>query len=314
MTMSSEVLKLKLSSFRYLVSQGFDNVWKNRIMAFASFCVLLVSLLLVGLSVLVYVNINSIIGGIENKNEVIVYLLDGTTDEEIEEVGIKLSSLPYVSNCTLYSREKAFDDLKGKMSDYTEVFDSLGDDNPLPDAYHLQVSDISKMQETVAAAQKYEQVEYVNSPDSFVELLTETRRVVSIVAGAIIIALLIVSMVIISNTTRASVFARRREISIMQSVGATKAFIRLPFFIEGLINGFMAGTFATFLTWFTYDSLVDLLSRFNLLSTIGMGSIIPYDSIQIPVTLAYVLAGSLIGAIGSVLSTRAHLKYRAANM
>ena len=305
---------MKLSSFRYLVSQGFDNVWKNRIMAFASFCVLLVSLLLVGLSVLVYVNINSIIGGIEQKNEVIVYLLDETTDEQIEEIGKKLSSLPNVNSCELYSRDKAFEDLKNNMSDYTEVFNSLGDDNPLPDAFHVQVNDISKMQETVNAAQKLEQVEYVNAPDAFVELLTETRRVVSIVAGAIIVALLIVSMVIISNTTRASVFARRREISIMQSVGATKAFIRFPFFIEGMINGFMAGAVATFLTWFTYDSLVDLLSRFNLLSTIGMGSIIPYESIALRTTLAYVLAGSLIGAIGSVLSTRAHLKYRAANM
>lgn len=305
---------MKLSSFRYLVGQGFDNVWKNRVMAFASFCVLLVSLLLVGISVLFYINIDSIIGGIEDKNEVIVYLLEDTTEEEIQEIGNQLAAMENVSSVSLYTRDEAFADLKANMSDYSEVFDSLGDDNPLPDAYRIRVSDISNMQLTVSAVQEMDCVEYVSSPDSFVELLTETRHVVAIVAIAIIAALLIVSMVIISNTTRASVFARRREISIMQSVGATKAFIRFPFFVEGMINGFMAGVFATLLTWFTYDSLVDLIANFDVLQTIGMGSIIPFDSISIPVALAYVVVGSLVGAIGSVLSTRKHLKYRAANM
>lgn len=305
---------MKLSSFRYLVGQGFDNVWKNRVMAFASFCVLLVSLLLVGISVLFYININSVIGGIEDKNEVVIYLLEDTTDEQITEVGDALTAMENVTSVMLYTREQAFQDLKTNMSDYSEVFESLGDDNPLPDAYRIRVADISQMQKTVEAVERLEHIEYISSPDSFVELLTETRRVVGIVAAAIITALLIVSMVIISNTTRASVFARRREISIMQSVGATKRFIRFPFFIEGMINGFMAGTFATLMTWFTYDSVMDLLGKFDMLNTIGMGSIIPYDEIAIPVTVTYVLAGSLIGAIGSVLSTRAHLKYRAANM
>ncbi|MBR3678665.1 MAG: permease-like cell division protein FtsX [Oscillospiraceae bacterium] len=305
---------MKLSSFRYLVGQGFDNVWKNRVMAFASFCVLLVSLLLVGISVLFYINIDSIIGGIEDKNEVVVYLLEDTTDAQIEEIGQTLSGMPNVRAVTLYTREEAFEDLKASMSDYSEVFESLGDDNPLLDAYRIRVSDISQMQQTVQAVQKMDGIEHVSSPDSFVELLTETRHVVAIVAIAIIAALLIVSMVIISNTTRASVFARRREISIMQSVGATKAFIRFPFFVEGMINGFMAGVFATLLTWFSYDSVVDLIANFDILQTIGMGSIIPYDAITIPVTLAYVVVGSLIGALGSVWSTRKHLKYRAANM
>lgn len=302
------------SSFRYLVRQGFDNVWKNRVMAFASFCVLLVSLLLVGISVLFYVNINSIIGGIEDQNEAVIYLLDGTTDERVQEIGDTLRMLENVSSVTLYSREEAFEDLKANMSDYTEVFDSLGDDNPLPDAYRIRVADISRMDETLKATQQIPDVEYVSSPDSFVELLTETRRVVTIVASAIIIALLIVSMVIISNTTRASVFSRRREISIMQSVGATKGFIRFPFFIEGMINGFMAGVFATLLTWFSYDNLVSLLGRFDVLSTIGLGSVIPYQDIAVIITIAYVAAGSLIGAFGSMLSTSVHLKYRAANM
>lgn len=305
---------MKLSSFRYLVGQGFDNVWKNRVMAFASFCVLLVSLLLVGIAVLFYVNINAIIGGIEDKNEVIVYISEEATEEQVSEIGDALRAMNNISSVQLYTKEEAFEDLKEDMSDQAIVFESLGDDNPLLDAYRIRVSDISKMDETRAATEKLDLIDSVRSPDSFVELLTEMRRVVTIVAIAIIIALLIVSMVIISNTTRASVFSRRREISIMQSVGATKAFIRFPFFIEGMINGFMAGVFATLLTWFAYDSLVNLLGRFDVLSTIGLGNVIPYSKIYVIVMLSYIIAGSFIGAFGSVLSTRVHLRYRAANM
>ncbi|MBQ9905389.1 MAG: permease-like cell division protein FtsX [Oscillospiraceae bacterium] len=305
---------MKLSSFRYLVRQGFDNVWKNRVMAFASFCVLLVSLLLVGISVLFYVNINAIIGGIEDKNEVIVYLSETTSEERRTEIGDELAAMKNIASVQLYTKEEALEDLKVDMSDQAIVFESLGDDNPLLDAYRIRVADISKMDETISATKKMQDVDSVRSPDSFVELLTEMRRVVTIVAIAIIIALFIVSMVIISNTTRASVFSRRREISIMQSVGATKAFIRFPFFIEGMINGFMAGVFATLLTWFAYDSLVNLLGRFDVLSTIGLGNVIPLSRIYVIVMLSYIFAGSLIGAFGSVLSTRVHLRYRAANM
>jgi cell division transport system permease protein len=283
-------------------------------MAFASFCVLLVSLLLVGISVLFYVNINAIIGGIEDKNEVIVYLSETTSEERRTEIGDELAAMKNIASVQLYTKEEALEDLKVDMSDQAIVFESLGDDNPLLDAYRIRVADISKMDETISATKKMQDVDSVRSPDSFVELLTEMRRVVTIVAIAIIIALFIVSMVIISNTTRASVFSRRREISIMQSVGATKAFIRFPFFIEGMINGFMAGVFATLLTWFAYDSLVNLLGRFDVLSTIGLGNVIPLSRIYVIVMLSYIFAGSLIGAFGSVLSTRVHLRYRAANM
>jgi len=282
-------------------------------MAFASFCVLLVSLLLVGIAVLFYININAIIGGIEDKNEAIIYLVDEATPERVTEVGDTLRNLDNVSEVTFVSRDEALSALQTD-TEYPEIFQSLGGDNPLPDAYRVKVSDITKMNDTMKSAEKIPDVMYVRSPDTFVELLTETRRIVTIVALAIIIAMLIVSMVIISNTTRASVFSRRREISIMQSVGATKGFIRFPFFIEGMINGFLAGTFAMLLTWFSYNSLVELLGKFEGLSSIGFGNVIPYSRIALPVALAYVIAGSLIGAFGSVLSTRVHLKYRAANM
>ncbi len=299
---------MKFSGVKYLVEQGVDNVWKNRMMAFASFCVLLVSLLLVGLSVLLYYNVNSIIGGIEEKNEVIVYFDDTTTDEQLTEIGETLSQMENISEVNFYSKEEAFLSLRDSMAEYEVLFESLGDDNPLVDAYRLRVADISRISDTIAAIEKMDHIYSIRAPYDFVNILIQLRTILTWVMGAIIVAMIIVSMVIISNTTKASVYARREEIQIMKYVGASNAFIRLPFFIEGMITGFLAGCSALIITWLVYDSIVGILQeQVALLSIIGMGSIIQFSSIYVTVTLAYVCGGALVGAIGSVVSTTRHI-------
>ncbi len=299
---------MKLSGVKYLTKQGIDNIWKNRMMAFASFCVLLVSLLLVGISILFYVNLNSIIGGIENKNEVIVFLDQNITQEETEDVQAKLEQIDNISDISFYSKDEAFDSMKDSMAEYADVFDSLGNDNPLPDSFRIKIKDINLTSETVTLINELDHVSSIRAPYDFVNILTEMRKIISWVAMAIIIALVIVSMVIISNTTKASVFARRNEISIMKYVGATDAFIRVPFFVEGMITGIVAGIGATVITWLGYDAVVDLLTKeVNVLNIIGMGSIIPFNNIIFKVAGAYIVAGAFIGALGSALSTRKYL-------
>ena len=296
---------MKLSGIRYLGRQGLDNIWKNRMMAFASFCVLLVSLLLVGISILFYINLNSIIGGIENKNEVIVFLDENITENQMKDVKARLEQIENIDDISFYSKDDAFESMKKSMAEYEKVFDSLGDDNPLLDSYRIKIKDISLTSETVTLI---DHVYSIRAPYDFVNILTEMRKIVTWVASAIIIALAIVSMVIISNTTKASVFARRNEISIMKYVGATNAFIRVPFFVEGMVTGIAAGLVATVITWFGYDAVVELLTKeVNILNIIGMGSIIPSNDIIFKVAGIYILAGGCIGALGSVLSTRKHL-------
>ena len=139
----------------------------------------------------------------------------------------------------------------------------------------------------------------------FVNVLTEVRKIVTVVFGVIIAALVVISVVIVSNATKASVFARREEIQIMKYVGATNSFIRIPFFVEGMITGLLAGGVALAITWFGYDSLVGLLTgQVEFLSVIGMGSIIPFRALAWKVALAYLLSGTLFGAFGSMISMR----------
>ena len=299
---------MKISGFKYLVEKGVDNVWKNRMMAFASFCVLLVSLLLVGLSVLVYMNVNSIIGGIEQKNEVIVYLDDDITDDELHDIGASLQKMSNVTEVRFYSKEEAYESLKQSMAEYEVLFESLGDDNPLVDAYRLKVGDIGQISATIAQIRTLHHIYSIRAPYDFVNLLLQLRSILTIVMGALIVAMVIVSMVIIFNTTKTSVYARREEIQIMKYVGATDGFIRIPFFIEGMVTGFFAGIAALIITWLAYDAVVNTLqSQVALLSIIGLGSIISFGSIYVPVMLSYICGGALVGAVGSAISTRKYI-------
>ncbi len=300
---------MKASSFRYLVDQGFKGIWKNRMMTFASFCILLVSLLMVGISVLTAINLNRIIGGIEDKSEVVVIVKDEATAEQKTELEKQLKSIPNVNTIELYTKEEAWENMLESMTDEEKDFFRYADDNPLPDTYKLTVNDIEIMSDTTTQIETFENVESTQSPTAFADILINIRRIFTVVAFAIILALVVVSLIIISNTTRASVFARRKEINIMKYVGATNAFIRIPFFVEGMIVGVAAALCALLLTRFAYEGIYNIFSdNFNIWSILGMQKLYSFNDLLLPVTLSYLVAGALIGAIGTSISTGKHLK------
>lgn len=299
---------MKLSGIKYLTDQGIENIWKNKMMAFATFCVLLISLMLVGVSALFYININSIIDGLGDKNEIAVFINKGTSQERVDQFGQELLALDNVDKVNYISKGQALDNMIASMPEYEVLFESLNGDNPLVDGYSVTVEDLDHVSETVAAIQQLQDVYLVRASYDFVEILRELRKIVTIIASAIMVALVIVSMIMISNTTKASVFARREEIQIMKYVGATNAFIRTPFFVEGMVTGLFAGVGAFLLTWLGYNAVADVLTQqVGVMNVIGMGSIIPFNTIRLYVLIFYILCGSFIGALGSVISTRKHI-------
>ena len=158
---------MKVSGLKYLAKQGVENIWKNRMMSFASFCVLLVSLLLVGVATLFYMNISSMMGGIENKNEIIVYLDENTTQEEVSVLKGQLSQIDNIAEVNFYSKEESFEDLKNSMDGYEMLFDSLGDDNPLVDAYRLRVKNIDQIADTIVQIESLDHIYSITSTDGF---------------------------------------------------------------------------------------------------------------------------------------------------
>ena len=296
---------MKLSGVKYLANQGVENIWKNKMMAFATFCVLLISLLLVGMAGLFYVNVNSMIQGLGSQNEVVVLMQLGTTDEQNTAAQEAIAAIENVDTIDFISKEEALDRQRTNLPSAQRIFnDYIGDDASfMPDGFSVTVKNNDQIADTTAKIAAIDGVQSANASPQISEFLRELRRVVSL-----IIALAVVSMIIISNTTKASVFARREEIQIMKYVGATNAFIRMPFFVEGMVTGFVAGVGSFFITWAVYRSIYNvLINQSMLMNTFGASSLIPFNKIRIIVLIAYIVVGAFIGALGSVISTRKHI-------
>ncbi len=300
---------MKLCSVGYLLKQGIRNIGNNNIMSFASFCIMTVSLIMIGFTLIFSMNINSFISDIEGKNEVIIFLSDDADDEYIESLGEKLSALDNVADVSFYSKEEAFNDVKKDMEDADDIFSYLGDESPLPDAYRIKIADISEMSSTLMTINSFEKIEKVKAPYDFVNVLTGLKTIVSIVSLIMLGALAIVSVIIISNTTHASVNMRKREIDIMKFVGATNFFVKVPFFVEGFIIGILSGVVAAVATYLCYNGIVELLSsETTLFMALGTGGFIPIETFFVYIAVGYLVVGALLSAIGTVSCTRKYVK------
>ena len=250
------------------------------------------------------------IQGLGSQNEVVVLMQLGTTDEQNTAAQEAIAAIENVDTIDFISKEEALDRQRTNLPSAQRIFnDYIGDDASfMPDGFSVTVKNNDQIADTTAKIAAIDGVQSANASPQISEFLRELRRVVSLIAGAVIIALAVVSMIIISNTTKASVFARREEIQIMKYVGATNAFIRMPFFVEGMVTGFVAGVGSFFITWAVYRSIYNvLINQSMLMNTFGAGSLIPFNKIRIIVLIAYIVVGAFIGALGSVISTRKHI-------
>ena len=299
---------MKGSNFSYLVKQGVVSVWHNRMMSFASFCIMMVSLLLIGLSTLVAMDINIVIGSVEEKNEVLVYVDNKTDQPTLNHIEDVLNSNDNVSRVVFYSADEAWADKQAEMSEYSELFDYLAE-NPMPHTFKVTVSDLTRMNTTVEQFKSIDGIESVTAPYDYASFLVSMRTTLGIIGAAVLVALIVVCVVIVYNATRTSVFARRKEISIMKYVGATNSFIKIPFFIEGMFIGILAGVASWGLTKLAYEAVVSFFSEdITIWQVLGLVNVIPFDSVTWIVLGLNCLAGALLGALGTVFSMGKHLK------
>ncbi len=299
---------MRTSNVTYLVKKGISSVWKNLLMSFASFSILMVSLLLVGCSVLLMMNVNTIMKNIEDTNEITIYLKENVTEKQTEHIRSVLEKNEDLTEVTYYSKEQALEDFRNDMAEYSELLDYL-DENPMPETFLVRVNDLSRIRHVVNSINEIEGVEKTKAPYEFAGMLINIRNTFSLIAGAVLLSLIVVSIVIVSNTIRTSVFARRNEISIMRYVGATSAFIKTPFFVEGMFIGILAGAAAWGLTWLVYDSVFALFTTNpSLWEMFGFYGFIPFKRIIWYVLGVNCAAGALLGAIGTVFSTGKYLK------
>jgi len=290
---------MKLNNLGYLLKEGFRGIFLHGFMSFAAVCVTVACLVIVGsFSALAY-NLDVMVEDLNKTSEILVLIDSDLSDAEARSIGTKINLLDNVLQATFVSREEALEDF---------VNDHNGDSafngvqaSDLRHRYVVTLEDNTKMQET---DQQLKQIPGVAKTDAAYELaegFSTIQSVLHLVSIAIIAVLLVVSLLIISNTVKLAMYDRKDEIAIMKMVGATNGFIRLPFVVEGFTLGMTGAVLAFGLEWAGYDALVQKVEGIDALQLFHF---VDFQEILLPLVAIFAAAGMFVGIVGSWTSIR----------
>ena len=237
---------------------------------------------------------------VEQNNLVMVYLNDNVGVLEAVKVGDEISRIQNVAETTLVTKDEGLQELMDQVEDGEALLEELAADNPLPNAYRVTLSDLEQYDATVEQLRELDGVQKVRGESDVPKKIIQMEHTVNGTLIWIIALLIVVSMFIITNTIRVTMFNRRKEISIMKSVGATDWFIRIPFVAEGIVIGVLSGVLATLLIDYIYNNVSWGSEMFF--------SLVSFDRYRWLFAAAFLGAGIIFGAIGGVISIGRYLK------
>lgn len=293
------------SSLRYLFKEGFRNTWSNRMMSIASICVLMSCLVLIGCASMIFLNIESLLGRIEEENVVMVYIQDGTTDADINAMGDSLKKMDNIKEVEFVSKESAWQEQLDTMEEaQAKFFTEISSDIPLPDAYKVTVNDLSQFDSMVDQIKQLQHIDTIRENKDLAQKLVTIRHGVEVISVVIVAVLLAISVFIIQNTIKLTVYSRRLEISIMKSVGATNGFVRLPFVVEGMILGVISGVISLGLVWAFYEFAINQFG--DLISSLGLEAL-KFSNYALPMLGIFIAIGIVTGVGGALLSMGKYL-------
>ena len=295
---------MKGASLSYLTREGFRNIWVNRMLSLATIVVLISCLIIVGSGSLIFLNINAVLDLIEGQNVVMVYVNDDADDYMTQALGAQLESHTNVLEVEFVPREEAFKRQIESYGDKAGVLEGLSPEI-LPDAYKVTVKDLEQFDATVSEIKTYNNVLQIKENSDLAGKLASIRNAVTYISIGIVAILFFVSLFIVSNTIRITIYNRRLEISIMKAVGATNAFIRWPFMVEGILLGLFSAILGLGIQYGVYS--IASISITNMLSMLGGEAVKFLDYVWVIFGI-FAFIGVVIGAFGSIISLNKYLK------
>ncbi|MCR4925362.1 MAG: permease-like cell division protein FtsX [Clostridiales bacterium] len=297
-------------SLKYLTREGFRSVWVNRMMSVASVGVLISCLVIIGTAIMLFININSFLNLVGDQNVIMVFTDEKLDTNETNKIGTSIKEIENIKSVNYISREES----------WRKQIESLGDDavvlqgiveNPLPNSYEVVVDDLTLFDQTVDSIKQIDGIVSVRENSQLAKQLASVRRVITWISFSIIGILFVVSLFIISNTIKVTMFARRLEINIMKSVGATNWFIRWPFMIEGVIIGFLSAIVSLGVVAGLYAILVKSFQ--NIVIMIN-AALVPFSKHILWMLLLFLFIGIATGVGGSFISMSKYLKEEGAEI
>ena len=293
---------MKRNKFGYLIREGVRGIFLHGFMSFAAVCVTVACLIIMGSFSLILYNLSVMVTELEQENEMIVYIDETYTEDQAKSVGSQINMIGNVHNAQFVSREEALQNFIEEQND-PEAFAGLQSDT-LRDRFVITLEDNTLMRQTENDLRQIQGVADVSAHYEISEGFTTLQHVLRIASVAIIAVLLVVSLLIISNTVKLAMYDRKDEIAVMRMVGATNGFIRMPYVVEGFILGMFGAAVAFFLEWGLYKLVAE---RIASVDTLRLFTVVPFSEVLYLMIAAYAITGFMVGVFGSLLSIRKFL-------
>lgn len=294
-----------IKRFFYTLKQAFLQVFRNRAMSLASIFAITAMLLIMSIFFILVINVNTAAQTIKQDYDSIeIFLVDKATEEQKTSIVDSMKEEKGVEDAFYKSKETAMEEFKTRWGENGYLLDSL-QENPLPNSVVVMIADLEEADSLARLAETFEGVEDVKFYKDTVDKLLNATKFVQIAAIVIMVFLIIVSVVVVSNTIKLTVFNRAHEISIMKYIGATNWFIRGPFLAEGIIIGIISAGISVGISVLIYRKLIDVIGP-QVFSVLSM-PMVPVQFLAYNFTWIFLALGISIGACGSIISMRKFL-------
>ena len=297
---------MRYSAFRYLIGEGFSNVFKNKKQAMTSIGMMCVTMLIFGIFFVIAENLNHFVDQVQKEQGIQVFMKLDSTDEQITKLKQELLAIDGVNTVDFISQAQALQQVKERFGEKAYLLEGRNE-SIFQVSYVVTLTDLSKSSKIQEQIKKLENVEEIRSSNETIGTLVKIAKGIRIATYVISICLIVFAIFIIANTIKLTVHARRREISIMKYVGATNGFIRWPFAVEGMIIGVIAGVISTALLAVIYSLAVGNDSFAGFISKMGL-TLLNFSELINLVVIVYLILGIGIGVLGSTISMRKYLK------
>ena len=294
---------MNFSTKEYFVRETYKSIRRNGFMSLASISTVAVSLMVLGIFLLMFLNSNNLAQHLEKQVQVSVYMQDDAKQEELDATKLKLEKMDGVVKVTVITKQEALERFKERLGDQQKILETLGGDNPFPNSFDVQVKNPDVIKGITDEISKMPKVETARFGQDVVEHLFQLIRVLRFSGIMIALFLGAGTLFIIVNTIRLTVFARRKEVEIMKYVGATDWFIRWPFMLEGMALGFFGAVIANNLLNISYASMMATIHK-----ALAFLPLLPTQPLMTYMTIFLLLAGVGIGALGSYISLHKFLR------
>lgn len=298
-----------MKQFRLLgrsIRDAFKSVFRNFSLSIASISCITITLLIVSISMVLSYNIENIAVLIKKDFSIVVFVDNDATDEDIAKIEEKIKALDNIDSYVFESKIEVANSWKNSSETFETIIDGWDEnENPLADTFSIKVKDVEKIGETANKIKSIDKVGLVRYGEGIVEQLLSVLKVIEKFLIGIVIALVLVTIFLVSNTIKITIFSRRKEIEIMRLVGASNSNIKLPFIVEGLFLGFLGSLIPIITTIYGYNALYNFVSLENISPFLQL--VYPTPFIYI-ISLVLLAMGTIVGMFGSASSVRKYLK------